>query len=90
MTLRPWREVFASHPDVLEGTSQQSEFAAGNREHIKRAVSENATQFGFFGPRTGRDLNFGSWSELHISLTQTISSTLAVLNGLQSPIPTGI
>jgi len=28
MTLRPWREIAVPHPDVLEGTFQQSEFAA--------------------------------------------------------------
>src|SRR4051795_9532770 len=28
MTLKPWREVAVPHPDVLEGTFQQSEFAA--------------------------------------------------------------
>jgi len=28
MTLKPWREVAIPHPDVLEGTFQQSEFAA--------------------------------------------------------------
>lgn len=28
MNLRPWREIAVPHPDVLEGTFQQSEFAA--------------------------------------------------------------
>jgi uncharacterized protein len=28
MSLKPWREVIAPHPDVLSGTFQQSEFAA--------------------------------------------------------------
>lgn len=28
MSLKPWREIAAPHPDVLEGTFQQSEFAA--------------------------------------------------------------
>ncbi|MGW8159015.1 MAG: ATP-binding protein [Desulfoprunum sp.] len=28
MTLKPWREIVVPHPDVLEGTFQQSEFAA--------------------------------------------------------------
>jgi uncharacterized protein len=28
MTLRPWREIIVPHPDVLNGTFQQSEFAA--------------------------------------------------------------
>ena len=28
MSLKPWREVIAPHADVLEGTFQQSEFAA--------------------------------------------------------------
>lgn len=28
MSLKPWREVVVPHPDVLEGTFQQSEFAA--------------------------------------------------------------
>src|SRR3954465_15260284 len=28
MSLKPWREVIAPHPDVLNGTFQQSEFAA--------------------------------------------------------------
>src|SRR6266576_3247586 len=28
MSLKPWREVAHPHPDVLEGTFQQSEFAA--------------------------------------------------------------
>ena len=26
--MKPWREVAIPHPDVLEGTFQQSEFAA--------------------------------------------------------------
>ena len=26
--MKPWREVAVPHPDVLEGTFQQSEFAA--------------------------------------------------------------
>jgi predicted AAA+ superfamily ATPase len=28
MTLKPWREIVLPHPDVLEGTFLQSEFAA--------------------------------------------------------------
>lgn len=28
MTLKPWREIIVPHPDVLNGTFQQSEFAA--------------------------------------------------------------
>jgi predicted AAA+ superfamily ATPase len=28
MTVKPWREIAVPHPDVLEGTFQQSEFAA--------------------------------------------------------------
>ena len=28
MSLKPWREIFVPHPDVLIGTFQQSEFAA--------------------------------------------------------------
>ena len=28
MTMKPWREICVPHPDVLEGTFQQSEFAA--------------------------------------------------------------
>jgi predicted AAA+ superfamily ATPase len=28
MSLKPWREIVVPHPDVLEGTFQQSEFAA--------------------------------------------------------------
>lgn len=28
MSLKPWREIIAPHPDVLNGTFQQSEFAA--------------------------------------------------------------
>ena len=28
MSLKPWREVIVPHPDVLNGTFQQSEFAA--------------------------------------------------------------
>src|SRR5512141_1781053 len=28
MIMKPWREVAVPHPDVLEGTFQQSEFAA--------------------------------------------------------------
>ena len=28
MTVKPWREITVPHPDVLEGTFQQSEFAA--------------------------------------------------------------
>jgi predicted AAA+ superfamily ATPase len=28
MSLKPWREIIVLHPDVLNGTFQQSEFAA--------------------------------------------------------------
>jgi len=28
MSLKPWREIIVPHPDVLNGTFQQSEFAA--------------------------------------------------------------
>ena len=28
MSIKPWREIAVPHPDVLEGTFQQSEFAA--------------------------------------------------------------
>ena len=28
MSLKPWREIIIPHPDVLNGTFQQSEFAA--------------------------------------------------------------
>src|SRR5215216_4536305 len=28
MTIKPWREIAVPHPDVLEGTFQQAEFAA--------------------------------------------------------------
>ena len=28
MNIKPWREIAVPHPDVLEGTFQQSEFAA--------------------------------------------------------------
>ncbi len=28
MSLKPWREVIVPHPDVLDGTFRQSEFAA--------------------------------------------------------------
>ena len=33
MTMKPWREIAVPHRDVLEGTFQQSEFAALRNLH---------------------------------------------------------
>jgi predicted AAA+ superfamily ATPase len=48
MTLKPWREIAVPHPDVLEGTFQQSEFAADiTAVHSGKATREyqDATAF---------------------------------------------
>ena len=41
MTLKPWREIAVPHRDVLEGTFQQSEFAAAiTAVHSGKATKE--------------------------------------------------
>ena len=49
MSLKPWREVIAPHTDVLEGTFQQSEFAADiTAVHSGKAPKEYQDPVAFF------------------------------------------
>ncbi|MBI4322294.1 MAG: ATP-binding protein [Chloroflexi bacterium] len=49
MTLKPWREVAVPHPDVLEGTFQQAEFAADiTAVRTGRATREYQDAVAFF------------------------------------------
>lgn len=49
MALKPWREVIAPHADVLEGTFQQSEFAADiTAVHTGKATREYQDAQAFF------------------------------------------
>lgn len=49
MTLKPWREIAIPHPDVLEGTFQQSEFAADmTAVHRGKATPEYQDAAAFF------------------------------------------
>ncbi len=49
MTLKPWREIAVPHPDVLEGTFQQSEFAADlTAVHTGQATREYQDPRAFF------------------------------------------
>lgn len=49
MSLKPWREVIAPHADVLEGTFQQSEFAADiTAVHTGKATREYQDATAFF------------------------------------------
>lgn len=49
MSLKPWREVVVPHPDVLNGTFQQSEFAADlTAVHSGRATPEYGDAKAFF------------------------------------------
>src|SRR5262245_20116460 len=49
MTLKPWREIAIPHPDVLEGTFQQSEFAADIMAvHTGKATREYQDPAAFF------------------------------------------
>ena len=49
MTLKPWREIAVPHPDVLEGTFQQSEFAADlTAVHTGQATREYQDARAFF------------------------------------------
>jgi hypothetical protein len=49
MSLKPWREIAVPHPDVLEGTFQQSEFAADiTAVHIGKATREYQDAAAFF------------------------------------------
>jgi uncharacterized protein len=49
MTLKPWREVAVPHRDVLEGTFQQSEFAADiTAVHTGKATHEYQNAQAFF------------------------------------------
>ncbi|MEZ5951735.1 MAG: hypothetical protein R3C12_21495 [Planctomycetaceae bacterium] len=55
MSLKPWREVIAPHTDVLEGTFQQSEFAADiTAVHSGKAPKEYQDPVAFFEERTSR------------------------------------
>src|SRR5207245_407528 len=47
--LKPWREIAVPHPDVLEGTFQQSEFAADiTAVHTGKATQEYQDAAAFF------------------------------------------
>src|SRR5262245_6450732 len=47
--MKPWREVAVPHRDVLEGTFQQSEFAAAiTAVHTGKATREQQDAGGFF------------------------------------------
>ena len=47
--MKPWREVVVPHPDVLEGTFQQSEFAADiTAVHTGQATQEYQDAAAFF------------------------------------------
>src|SRR6478735_4298066 len=49
MSLKPWREVIVPHPDVLNGTFQQSEFAADlTAVQTGRATSEYGDAKAFY------------------------------------------
>lgn len=49
MNLKPWREIAVPHPDVLEGTFQQSEFAADiTAVHTGKATREYQDAAAFF------------------------------------------
>jgi len=49
MTIRPWREIAVPHRDVLEGTFQQSEFAADiTAVHSGKATAEYQDPAAFF------------------------------------------
>ena len=49
MSLKPWREIIAPHADVLEGTFQQSEFAADiTAVHTGKASVEYQDAAAFF------------------------------------------
>ncbi len=49
MTSKPWREIITPHADVLEGTFQQSEFAADiTAVHSGKATSEYQDPVAFF------------------------------------------
>ena len=50
--MKPWREVAVPHPDVLEGTFQQSEFAAD----ITAVRTGHATRVTLRPNRLGRTL----------------------------------
>src|SRR3989440_10411797 len=47
--MKPWREIAVPHPDVLEGTFQQSEFAADiTAVHSGKATKEYQDSAAFF------------------------------------------
>src|SRR6266571_6949879 len=49
MSLKPWREIAVPHRDVLEGTFQQSEFAADiTAVHMGEATREYQDAAAFF------------------------------------------
>ena len=49
MTMKPWREIAVPHRDVLEGTFQQSEFAADiTAVHSGKASKEYQDASAFF------------------------------------------
>ena len=49
MNLKPWREIIVPHPDVLNGTFQQSEFAADlTAVHTGKATPEYGDAKAFY------------------------------------------
>ena len=49
MTIKPWREIITPHADVLEGTFQQSEFAADiTAVHSGKASAEYQGPVAFY------------------------------------------
>lgn len=55
--MKPWREIAVPHPDVLEGTFQQSEFAAditAVRTGTATREYQDASAFDFILARFGR------------------------------------
>ena len=59
MSLKPWREIIVPHPDVLNGTFQQSEFAADlTAVRTGKATPEYGDAQAFYERTFMRDLKY--------------------------------
>jgi uncharacterized protein len=71
MSLRPWREVIVPHPDVLNGTFQQSEFAA----------DLNAVRTGIATPEYGDAKSFYERTFITEGMGKLLTQVVQRLNG---------
>ena len=84
MSLKPWREIAVPHPDVLEGTFLQSEFAADiTAVHTGKATREYQDAAAFFErtfitegmrPTRGVRIRPADWPDVHLPREEYLNS----------------